>query len=232
MIPKLVFCGLDRAGKTTIIKTIQEGELVQTMRTIGFTMDQIKINDEILEIIDLGGQIDFRPGWSLHLNSAGIVIWVIDASDSERFTEATNEFNKSIKYIPQTSLIVVLANKQDLDNAVEEDIIKELFKLENLKNNWKLFSTSSITTEGLKPAFTWIYENFSGKRLNLELDYKIPIQHTKDGSFKCVYYEAGECPTPNLVQDACIKCTFGKCENCLNQIPDCLKLFPKFFEEK
>jgi len=198
MIPKLVFCGLDRAGKTTIIKTIQEGELVQTMRTIGFTMDQIKINNEILEIIDLGGQIDFRPGWSLHLKSAGIVIWVIDASDNERFAEATNEFNKSIKFIPLTSLIVVLANKQDLDNAVEEDTIIKLFELENLQNKWKLFSTSSITTEGIKPAFTWIYENYSGKKITQELNYKIPLQHTQNGFYKCVYYEAWECPTPNL----------------------------------
>lgn len=230
MIPKLVFCGLDRAGKTTIIKTLQEGEVVQTMRTIGFTIDQIKIKDEILEIIDLGGQIEFRPGWSLHLNSAGILVWVIDSSDIERFTEVIQEFKKSIKYIPKNALIVVLANKQDLENAVDEEEIEKLLDLSNITNKWRIFATSSITTEGLRNAFSWIYDNFSGKKLLQEFDYNIPLQHTSNGTFKCVYYEAQSCPTPDLVPDACPTCKFGSCKNCLNQIPECFELFPKFFD--
>lgn len=232
MIPKLVFCGLDRAGKTTIIKTLQEGELVQTMRTIGFTMDQIKINDEILEIIDLGGQIEFRPGWSLHLNTAGILIWVIDASDIQRFSEVTQEFKKSLKFIPQTALIVVLANKHDLESAVEEDEIVQILELSNLSNKWRIFATSSVTTEGLRSTFTWIYENFSSNELHKEFNYHLPVQHVNDETFKCVYLEARSCPTPESIPSACLTCKYGSCENCLNQIPECIELFPKFFDSE
>ena len=230
MIPKIIFCGLDRAGKTTIIKTIQEGELVQTMRTIGFTQDQIKINDEILEIIDLGGQVDFRPAWSFHLNTAGIVIWVIDASDVERFSEVVQEFKKSTKIIPKNTLIAILANKQDLETAVEEEEIERLLELNSLPNKWRVFETSSITTEGLRNTFYWLYENFSGKNLNQEFAYNLPVQHLSDGSFKCVYFEAGSCPTPDTVPQACTSCKYGSCQNCLNQVPNCFDLFPRFFE--
>jgi small GTP-binding protein len=232
MIPKIVFCGLDRAGKTTIIKTIQEGELVQTMRTIGFTVDQITINNENLEILDLGGQIEFRVGWSLHLNSAGILIWVIDSSDSQRFSEAIQEFKKSIKYIPQNALVVVLANKQDLDTSVDEDEISKILDLQSLINKWHIFATSSLTTEGLRSAFSWIYENFSGKSLLKEFNYNLPLVHVNDGTFKCIYYQAGACPTPDSVPNSCLTCRYGSCQNCLNQIPDCSGLFPKFFENE
>lgn len=230
MSKKIVFCGLDSAGKTSIIKTLQEGEQVQTSRTIGFAMNQLEINQMKIQTIDLGGQAGFREAWGTHLSQAGALIWVIDASDSNRFNEVVYEFQRSLFFLPKDAIILVLANKQDRELAEDTLRIKELLKLKDLGQKWNIFKTSTITTEGLRDAFSWLYESISGETIELEVNnYQIPVIHLADGTFKCVYLEGGMCPTPDRVPQACPTCIYGTCQNCLNQVPECLSLFPQFF---
>ena len=227
---KIVFCGLDRARKTSIIKTILGGEFVQTMRTIGFTMDQLQINKLKIEVVDLGGQVDFRPGWYLHLGNASLV-WVVDSTDKSRFNEMATEFENVRRSLQPNAFILVLANKQDSEEAESIDAIATLLKLDIIPQKWKIFATSAQTTEGLRDAFKWLYESITQEEISLESEYRIPSAHLENGMFNCLYLEAGTCPTPNLVPNSCPSCKYGSCQNCLNQVPECLHLFPDFFQQ-
>jgi signal recognition particle receptor subunit beta len=52
--------------------------------------------------------------------------------------------------------LLVLANKQDLPNALSPTNITEVLKLTDIKNrSWSLQKTSAITGEGLDLGFDW-----------------------------------------------------------------------------
>lgn len=224
---KLVVCGLDRAGKSTIIKYIQEGQHVQTMRTLGYTIEDLKLKRMSIEVHDLGGQQQFRADWKMHFPASTAIIWVVDSSAPDRFQEAKSEFDQIKNLIPGNSLFLLLANKQDLEEAKPGEEIQQFLQVDELGITVKSFETSAITAEGLKEAFSWLYENIEGQPFQ-EISYVPPAIHLQDGTFSCIYLQAEECPFMDNVPAACPKCPHFSCENCLNQVPECLT----FFEER
>lgn len=57
--------GLDGAGKTTILYRLQVGEVVTTIPTIGFNVEQVTYKNLKFQVWDLGGQTSIRPYWRL-----------------------------------------------------------------------------------------------------------------------------------------------------------------------
>ena len=47
--------GLDNAGKTTILYKLQIGEVVETIPTIGFNVENVKFKNFTFNVWDLGG---------------------------------------------------------------------------------------------------------------------------------------------------------------------------------
>ncbi|MFW9930073.1 MAG: ADP-ribosylation factor family protein [Candidatus Thorarchaeota archaeon] len=231
-LAKIVIVGLDQAGKTSIVKALQEGEFVNTNRTVGYNAESLEIAKLKINVLDLGGQKAFRSTWTMHLNNLNCLIWVIDSSTPDRFNEAVTEFDLIKDLIPSQAIIIVLANKQDSEDAESIETIKRVMKLQFLMFKWKIFPTSTITNEGLRDAFTWMYENLTQEKLSQpnQFTYNIPIEHLENNIFKCLYLEAGECPTPKLVPKSCPTCIYGSCRNCLAQTPDCLLLFPEYIK--
>ena len=52
---RLIMLGLDGAGKTTILYKIKIGEVVNTIPTIGFNVENVKYKNINLNVWDLGG---------------------------------------------------------------------------------------------------------------------------------------------------------------------------------
>ena len=229
---KIVIVGLDQAGKSSIVKALKEGDFIQTNRTVGFDSDVLQINKLKINILDLGGQKNFRPGWPMHFNNLSAMIWVIDASNTDRFHEALIEFDNIKDLVPQKGIFLVLANKQDQLEIDNIDEIQRLLKLEFVSQKWKIIGTSTKTNEGLREAFIWLYENLTDEKFLEKGTYNIPLEHLVDGSFNCVYFNADACPTPNSIPGSCKTCEFGSCKNCMNQIPECLSLFPDYFKSE
>lgn len=53
--------GLDAAGKTTALYKLKLGELVTTVPTIGFNVEQVNYKKLQMTIWDVGGQDKIRP---------------------------------------------------------------------------------------------------------------------------------------------------------------------------
>lgn len=221
---KIVICGLDRAGKTSIIKFIQEGQYMETMRTLGYSIEDLKMKKLNFELHDLGGQEQFRGDWRMHFPGSNAIIWVVDSSAPERFEESKREFDKIKGMVPGNAVLILMANKQDIEDSISSEEIKEFLNLQELGIPVKAFETSAITAEGLKESMRWIYENIKGEKMQ-KLGYFPPAIHIQDRTYKCIYLQAGECPTPDSVPSSCSNCEYCSCENCLNQVPACLELF-------
>ena len=84
---KISFIGLDKAGKSSILKWILEERFDETndRRTIG--MEVAKFHSAGIEFVawDIGGQRGFRETiWESYLHGSRAVIYVIDATDKMR----------------------------------------------------------------------------------------------------------------------------------------------------
>lgn len=57
---RILILGLDGAGKTTILYRLQVGEVVTTIPTIGFNVEQVIYKNIKFQVWDLGGQTSIR----------------------------------------------------------------------------------------------------------------------------------------------------------------------------
>lgn len=57
---RILILGLDGAGKTTILYRLQVGEVVTTIPTIGFNVEQVTYKNLRFQVWDLGGQTSIR----------------------------------------------------------------------------------------------------------------------------------------------------------------------------
>lgn len=57
---RILILGLDGAGKTTILYRLQVGEVVTTIPTIGFNVEQVQYKNLKFQVWDLGGQTSIR----------------------------------------------------------------------------------------------------------------------------------------------------------------------------
>lgn len=91
------------------------------------------------------------------------VIFVIDSNDRERIQEAAQEL-RSILAMEELrdAVILILANKKDLPNAMKPtEIVKALDLPSFCRQTWHVQSTCATTREGLFEGFNWLDESLS-----------------------------------------------------------------------
>ena len=160
---KIVICGLDNAGKSTLVSFLQSGTFVKHTPTMGKELTKLEVQGIPINLMDMGGQKDFRDMWLGELSNASCVIFMIDAYARERFNEAKDELWKLSSVFKKKPLIV-LTNKNDLVPAASMgDIIKalDLHKIDT----FEIIPISCKTGFGIVPAFMKIYYKLTGKQL-------------------------------------------------------------------
>ena len=81
---RCLLMGLDGAGKTCILYRLKLSEVVSTIPTIGFNVENVISGNTKMTIWDVGGQKAIRPLWRHYfLNTTGI-IFVVDSQNIER----------------------------------------------------------------------------------------------------------------------------------------------------
>jgi ADP-ribosylation factor 1/2 len=91
---RVVLLGLDNAGKTTAVYRLLLGKKVETVPTVGFNSEAIRLSRFNLIMWDIGGQSKIRKLWKHYLESADALIFVVDAQDRSRLKEARIAFKK------------------------------------------------------------------------------------------------------------------------------------------
>ena len=160
---KILFLGLDAAGKTKILYKLKLGITIKTIPTY-FNVETIKYNEINLTIWDLGACGKLRNLWKEFYPDTDGVIFVIDGLDDFRFEEAIEELEKLLddKELKDCCFLILI-NKIDLNIPIDniKKINKLLLKIKLLKLNfgyrkWKIQRTSASSGYGLKKGFDWI----------------------------------------------------------------------------
>ncbi|MDK2372924.1 MAG: Arf family protein [Candidatus Korarchaeota archaeon] len=162
----IVILGLDGAGKTTMLNYLMKGEPGSTIPTVGANFERIRIKSIEFNIWDLGGQRSLRRMWAEYADKADAIIFMIDSADEERFDEAKKELWNVVSIMKRGVPLLILANKADLEEAATIMEIIERFELTKLEGiTWQVVWTSALTGFGLFEAFSWLYEQLTGKQV-------------------------------------------------------------------
>eukprot|EP01120_Amphizonella_sp_Union-15-10_P014927 TRINITY_DN746_c0_g1_i4.p1 TRINITY_DN746_c0_g1~~TRINITY_DN746_c0_g1_i4.p1 ORF type:complete len:156 (-),score=28.53 TRINITY_DN746_c0_g1_i4:22-489(-) len=152
--------GLDAAGKTTILYKLKQGEIVTTIPTIGFNVERVQYKNINFIVWDLGGQDKMRSLWRHYYGqSTQGVIYVVDSNDRKRIEEAALELQKILREDElRDAVVLVLANKQDLPNAMSVAEVTDKLGLHSLRSRqWYIQATCATTGDGLYEGLSLIH---------------------------------------------------------------------------
>lgn len=155
---RILILGLDGAGKTTILYRLQVGEVVTTIPTIGFNVEQVTYKNLKFQVWDLGGQTSIRPYWRCYYSNTDAIIYVVDSADKDRIGISKQELVSMLEEEElKKAILVVLANKQDIAGAMTVAEVHQALGLDALKTRtFQIFKTSAIKGEGLDQAMDWL----------------------------------------------------------------------------
>ena len=181
---KIVYSGLDNAGKTTIIKFLESRQygLNELKPTQGIERVEIQLSmDTQITQWDMGGQKKFRDEYlqrERDFHDTDLLFFVIDLSD-ERIDEAIDYLSSILQIIEkvnQNPLIVVLLHKKDLIQEISQlnDLVEKIKdKINSIKKNFQVrfFKTSIYDELSLLNSFSIGLATISRKarELNMEL---------------------------------------------------------------
>jgi small GTP-binding protein len=169
---KIFVAGPFHAGKTTLIhfldskaqsveKTLQDG----TTTTLAFDLghvwwdgcDKMCRDDEVkpgtnhlVRVMLMGspGQVHMSPVREATSKGARGVLFVVDSTAPGQIGHAIAIFEEIKGYLGKDVPMVVVANKQDLENAMKAELLKNLMKIDSVK----FVEGSSMTGQGIKEA--------------------------------------------------------------------------------
>uniref|UniRef100_A0A8C1VDB6 small monomeric GTPase n=1 Tax=Cyprinus carpio TaxID=7962 RepID=A0A8C1VDB6_CYPCA len=149
---KLVFLGLDNAGKTTLLHMLKDDRLGQHVPTLHPTSEELTIAGMTFTTFDLGGHAQERA--FIVLSNAILYLCVCALMTDE-----------TIGNVP----ILILGNKIDKPEAISEEKLREIFGLYNQttgKGNIPLkelntrplevFMCSVLKRQGYGEGFRWL----------------------------------------------------------------------------
>ncbi|MHA2297239.1 MAG: ADP-ribosylation factor family protein [Candidatus Hodarchaeales archaeon] len=170
---KIAWLGLERAGKSTIIKCLISGQFEEDT-TPTLAMNYEEFTSEGIRIVswDLGGQKTFRDLWETYIQGSMGLVYVVDAADPERFHEARKELWRCLldrddqKKIP----ILILANKQDLSDARSAGQVARALDLHKVvDHSYAIVPTSAKTGFNVEDGMEWLRQRITEKIKTIEL---------------------------------------------------------------
>lgn len=176
MTCRIAMAGLPRAGKTSILRFLKTDEFIGKLEP---KKQILESGCSIFHVADLGGQEHYSHAyWRSFLLKAHALVFVIDIDDIETLDKACQMLQKVINWNPDIRNLLILANKKDLASEIIGNVLNLLLDTLNLPSilassrivNFRLFTTSATTGEGLEGAFKWLSLQMTGQKDMLPVD--------------------------------------------------------------
>jgi len=163
---RILMLGLDAAGKTTVLYKLKLGEVVTTVPTVGFNVESVEYRNISFTVWDVGGQDKIRRLWRYYFQGTQGLVFVVDSSDRDRVEDAREELMKVLgEDEMRDAALLVLANKQDLPNAMPAAELTEKLGLHGMRaRQWYIQSACATSGDGLYEGMDWMSRVLSSRK--------------------------------------------------------------------
>ncbi|KAI0108440.1 ARF/SAR superfamily [Daldinia grandis] len=155
---KLLLLGLDNSGKSTLLYRLLTDHLGVLEPTLHPTSEELRIENTVCTTFDLGGHQQARRLWKNYIPEVTGIIFVVDATDPERFAEAKAELWALLAMEELASVtFLVLGNKIDHPNAASDTELRFQLGLDDLlRDNVGFFMCSIAQKQGYGEGLRWL----------------------------------------------------------------------------
>jgi small GTP-binding protein len=147
---KVVLLGLEGSGKTSLFDRIKSNEVYIRHPTIGFNVEQIKLDGLLMTLWDFGGNDKIMNLWDRYVDNTDLVILVIDSNDYGGLVKVKEILAMLKEKMPEVYVLIVI-NKIDLRQSLSNDVIVKQTDLYNC--NLKIANVLRVSTtrgDGIK----------------------------------------------------------------------------------
>ena len=118
---RIVFLGLDNAGKSTLLYMLQTNRYMTMDSTIFAHQAEVTIGNIRFNTYDLGGHPQARKTWKDYGADMDGVVYLVDAADKNRLKESKEELDALLKMeeLMETPF-VIFGNKVDKPGSMNE----------------------------------------------------------------------------------------------------------------
>ncbi|XP_045713261.1 ADP-ribosylation factor-like protein 8B isoform X1 [Phyllostomus hastatus] len=134
--------------------------------TVGFNMRKVTKGNVTIKIWDIGGQPRFRSMWERYCRGVNAIVYMIDAADREKIEPSRNELHNLLdKPQLQGIPVLVLGNKRDLPNALDEKQLIEKMNLSAIQDREICcYSISCKEKDNIDITLQWLIQHSKSRR--------------------------------------------------------------------
>jgi len=171
---EVTLVGLQGAGKTTFVNVLSSGSFREDMiPTVGFNMRRVQKGRVTLKVWDIGGQPRFRNMWERYCRNVNAIVYMVDGADPSKIAESKEQLHKlfegqthagaTLQNIP----LLILGNKNDLDNCLSKEELMDQLQLEAIEGREvALYSISCKNQNNLDNTISWLIQRGKDQKQN------------------------------------------------------------------
>lgn len=164
---ELTLVGLQYSGKTTFVNVIASGQFNEDMiPTVGFNMRKVSKGNVTIKIWDIGGQPRFRSMWERYCRGVNAIVFMVDSADHDKLEAARNELHNLLEKPQLLGIpVLVLGNKRDLSNSLDEKELIERMNLAAIQDREVCcYSVSCKEKENIDITLQWLTQHSKSGR--------------------------------------------------------------------